>query len=311
MDYKEEYNELCKKRMKDILNYFITYCDNHGLRYFCSQGTALGVMRHHGFIPWDDDVDVMMPRPDYEKLMKIYSDDFSNSYELVTPYNTPNYYLPFAKIIDKKSTIIERRKIPCTLGLFIDIFPLDGMPEDEVEINSLSDTYCKYRQRLTEVSSREGIIDFLYFLLTGQFGRVKRNIKYLFKRTSCRKDILNKLKEIGDKYPFDSADRVSVEDSDTIYHPFPKDWLDPPVLMAFDELKVAMPCKSDDYLKHAYGNYMQYPPVEQRVNNHMDALFYFNLNERKEHHEVKNEILKEYFHKRVKAVFSKLNSVFL
>lgn len=302
MDYKEEYNDLCKKRMKDILNYFITYCDNHGLRYFCSQGTALGVMRHHGFIPWDDDVDVMMPRPDYEKLLKMFKNDASCNYELVTPYNTPNYYLPFAKLIDKQSTIIERRKIPCTLGLFIDIFPINGMPESEVEINLISDAYCNYRQRLTEVSSREGIFDILYFLLTGQFSRVKRSIIHIFKRTKCRKDILNKLQEIGEKYPYGSSSSVSVEDSDTIYHPFPKEWLEPPVMMAFDELKVAMPCKSDDYLKHAYGDYMQYPPVDQRINNHMESLFYFNLTKRMEFIKIRKEIRKEYIIKRFKLL---------
>ena len=305
MGYKEENNELCKKRMIKILKFFIAYCEKNGLRYFCSQGTSLGVMRHHGFIPWDDDIDVMMPRPDYEKLLNMFDNDFSSNYELVTPNNTPDYYLPFAKLIEKQSTVIERRKIPCTLGLFIDIFPINGMPEDDEEIQILSDSYCKYRQRLTEVSSREGIIDVLFFSLTGQFGRVKRTIKFLFKRAKCRKEILKELREIGKKYPYDRANIVSVEDSDTIYHPFPKKWLEPPVMMAFEDLMVAMPNKADDYLKHAYGDYMQYPPVEQRINNHMESLFYFNLTKKIDYKIVKKEIRKEYLNKRVKILLKK------
>lgn len=303
MEYKEDYNNICKQRMKSILKYFISFCDNHNLRYYCSQGTCLGVVRHHGFIPWDDDIDVMMPRPDYNKLIGELSGEISNDLELVTPYNTPNYYLPFAKLIEKKSTIIERRKIPCTLGLFIDIFPINGMPDNRDETLNISKSYSLYRQKLTEVSSREGIIDLLYFCFSGQFGRVGRSLKYYFSRDASREKILSRLHELGEKYNYDDSIYVSVEDSNVIEQPFPKDWLEPSVIMAFDELKVSMPRDSDSYLKHAYGNYMEFPPEEQRINNHMESLFYFNLYERIDYSLVKKEIMKEYIKKRRKKLF--------
>ena len=100
----------------DILKAFIRICDEYGLRYYCCAGTAIGAVRHHGIIPWDDDIDVIMPRPDYDRLLEIAETADLGKYELITPYGDDTYPLYFSKISNKDTTLNEDRHIPCVIG---------------------------------------------------------------------------------------------------------------------------------------------------------------------------------------------------
>ena len=116
-----------------ILRELISICERHGLHYYCCAGTAIGAVRHHGIIPWDDDIDVIMPRPDYDRLLEIAQQEDFGQYELITPYNNPAYPLYFAKLSDRTTTLVEERERPCVIGLFVDIFPLDATASDIAE----------------------------------------------------------------------------------------------------------------------------------------------------------------------------------
>lgn len=113
----------------EILEYFDEICKKHGLRYYLEHGSLLGAARHQGFIPWDDDLDVSMPRPDYEKLKVIMETEIREPYFFQTAY-TDTLLFPFAKIRNTNTTAIE--EVYCTKdaphqGIYIDIFPLDGV----------------------------------------------------------------------------------------------------------------------------------------------------------------------------------------
>ena len=96
----------------DILRAFVEICNEHGLHYFCVGGTAIGAVRHGGMIPWDDDIDVCMPRPDYERFVEVFNAMDSPDYELVTPYSQDNYPLPSMKLCNKKTTLMEDEHTP-------------------------------------------------------------------------------------------------------------------------------------------------------------------------------------------------------
>lgn len=114
-----------------LLSKFIEVCKRHNLRYFLNGGTLLGAARHGGFIPWDDDIDVMMPRLDYEQLCLVASKEFEEPFFFQTSLTEKEFFRSHAQLRDSRSTgcIIEDRTKEINRGIFIDIFPIDGVPE--------------------------------------------------------------------------------------------------------------------------------------------------------------------------------------
>ena len=105
-----------RKLQRELLEIYIEFdriCRAANIPYVMSGGTLLGAVRHKGFIPWDDDIDVFMPRPDYDRLMDICARQDMGRYELCTPYNTDNYFMHFSKLCRRDTTIMERVDTPC------------------------------------------------------------------------------------------------------------------------------------------------------------------------------------------------------
>ncbi len=115
-------------RMLRIMEALDQMCREHGLSYGMFNGSLLGAVRHGGFIPWDDDMDICMPRPDYERFIAHASEWLPAPYEFVCTENDPNYPLPFGKVQDASTTLIERLHLSYLGGIYVDVFPLDGVP---------------------------------------------------------------------------------------------------------------------------------------------------------------------------------------
>jgi lipopolysaccharide cholinephosphotransferase len=111
-----------------VLRELDALCRANGLTYYLSYGTLLGAARHGGFIPWDDDVDVMMPRADHDRLLHLFPSLAPDHLVLGTPSVQPGWPLPFTKISDRRTTVQEPLAVPIELGVNIDVFPVDGMP---------------------------------------------------------------------------------------------------------------------------------------------------------------------------------------
>lgn len=127
-------NELTLEELKkiefDILKHFDAFCKEHNIRYYLAYGTLLGAIRYKKFIPWDDDIDLLVPREDYDRMIKLFRD--SERYRLFTFENNSNFHYPFAKLCDmttrKEQTVYKNRGVE--LGVEIDIFPLDTWDND-------------------------------------------------------------------------------------------------------------------------------------------------------------------------------------
>lgn len=265
-----------------VLRQYIAICKEHHLTYFCCGGTAIGAVRHQGMIPWDDDVDVFMPRPDYDRFIQIASQQLPEGLELVTPYNKKDYHLFFAKLCDKHTTLQEEQDVPCVYGLYIDIFPIDGAPDDIEDARAMIRLFTKTKHKLEAISTHVSFMSYLSLLKEPkEWGRFARKTIGFFLRKWYRRHLLKQLSDISYRYSYDSASLVAVYCGS--YGPkevFPKAWLQGTKTFLYEGMEVDLPTGYDEYLRQYYGDYMQLPPEEKRISHHMKT--YYNLYERED-----------------------------
>lgn len=246
-----------------ILKTVVEFCEKHNLRYYLSEGSLLGAVRHGGFIPWDDDMDIAMPREDYDKFISLWNTDIHNDCRLFHQNTYPKYYLPFAKVIlmkDCKFSSLIRTGLKAmreVKGPGIDIFPLDETGPLSPELIKRS---CKVRKL------RNILLTKVYYIKNPQ----KRRL-YSFQSTfNSYKTLHKKLTKIltADKGKhteyytnFGSAYNVSKEI-------FPKSYFEPARTIDFEGLQVRIPFKSEKILTCIYGDYMTPPPENARTCPH-------------------------------------------
>lgn len=249
------------QRLLNILLTFDKVCSEHGLRYCICGGTMIGAVRHKGFIPWDDDLDVSMPRPDYEKLIAHCREWLPEPFEFVCAENDPLYPLPFGKIQDASTTLIERRHLYYLGGCYIDIFPFDAYPDN---------TFMRRLQCMR------------YFWLKKMLYLVHRDpfrhghgpsswLPRLVRRLYTMPGIQRKIRRVLTRYDYDKAGLVASY-TDGYRKIMPKKVMDTYGPFDFEGHTVQGIADYDPYLKVMYGDYMTLPPVEDRWQHDFDYL---------------------------------------
>lgn len=276
-----------------VFKKFISICERNNLTYYCVGGTLIGAVRHHGMIPWDDDVDVCMPRRDYDKFRDICSKEDLGNYELHCAENTNNYYFQFSKLCDKTTTIMEQADMPCVFGLFIDIFPVDGIGDDYDNAVKWKEHYRKVQNQLEAISTRNKFVDYIKLLGDSfEWGRfVHKTIGFFF-RKPYRHWLMERLDKIMRTYDFNNSKYAvtycGVYKDKEIY---PRHWLGTPAKSQFEDFEVCIPEHWDEYLRHFFGDYMKLPPVEERQYKHEKV--FFDLDRGLTVKEVEKEMRKE------------------
>lgn len=266
-------NELQAKEL-EILKFFIKICEKHHLTYFLIAGTALGAVRHKGFIPWDDDIDVALPREDYDKLMTLTS-EFEGTNYFLQNYNTdPKYIYNYAKIRDNTTTYIENyyKTYQINHGVWIDIFPFDGVSyklEDRKKFHkkvkgSWGQVWLQYPYGLRRSFSKETWFKDLLLNI----------VAYPWFWTNVN-HYRNKLidKKVS-KIPY--KDALLVGNFFGIYgykEIFPREVFLEGQKGEFEGIEVNLPKDYDKYLTMMYGDYMKLPPEEKRVGHHYHSGF--------------------------------------
>ena len=255
----------------EIYAEFAKVCDRHGLRYYAFAGTLLGAIRHKGFIPWDDDLDVAMPRPDYEKFVQIYKTELPRHLKFVDWKNTPEFHMLFGKIQDARKekvlTLEKRLGHMLSNGVYIDIFPIDAYPS-----NKLYRTYLKYRDLLLLPIERFHLYEFSHLSKKGKLAWIFGAFLSLLVPWLRKHDQFMALHENAiKKENYEEADLVS--DCGLRYNVLsqpvmPKDGWGTPVPHEFDGRGIMIQQDYKGYLKQKFGDYMKLPPQKSRRPSH-------------------------------------------
>lgn len=271
-----------QQRLLVIFKFLVSFLEKHNLRYVSCGGTILGAVRHKGFIPWDDDIDIYMPRKDYDKLLSLKSELIKEGYD-VTSINDEGYYLPFAKIINKNTTIWEKKCYPYVLGLFIDVFPVDYFDLDDKTIKKIQ---IKSRRLFRRYQMTLRPFDFVEDMT--HFNPLR--LKIVLQRCLCKniqQKYLDKYKKFEKSYTCYNGNKcmsMSISKGKILK----SEWFDDTIDHAFEDTTIKIPKDYDGYLSLIYGNYMQLPPLEKRNSGH--ETFYIDLEKGKSLSEVRKEM---------------------
>ncbi len=257
--------ELFKVQM-DLLIIFRQLCEKHGLTYFLAYGTLLGAVRHHGFIPWDDDIDVVMPRKDYEKLQEVAMEELEYPYFLQTPKNDSYFYCGYSRLRNSETTAVEDSTwgSRSNLGIWIDIIPLDYIDSDSKKNEKVIEKKLFYQGLLfakTYGSQKEQMADICPFQW-----KWYRRLSAIF----TRKFLCHKVDSLIRKCGTSTSPYVAMLGGyNRKPQRFYKEDFASTLTMEFEKEEFSVPVGWDRYLQTAKGkDYMTLPPVEKRVSHH-------------------------------------------
>lgn len=241
-----------------ILNDVAMFCEKNDINYFLTYGTLIGAVRHKGYIPWDDDIDIAMPRPDYIKFLETYNN--KKSYYRMTCFElNDRYSLPFGKVTDTRTIMIESMyKANHNYGVYIDVFPIDGV-KDEKSV--------KKAQRLRrELNAKQAVLG----RGRGFWGDIKIIIGKLLLLHKSVSSILSKISRICMTYKYEECDKVAYIPS---LYTSSKIIIDKKLISAndfgeFEGKKYRIPIGYDAFLRQIYGDYMIFPPKDRQVSHH-------------------------------------------
>ncbi|MFI3285880.1 MAG: LicD family protein [Rikenellaceae bacterium] len=256
------YDTQCiQKRLLTILSSFDKVCREHNLKYYLWAGTQLGAVRHEGFIPWDDDADIAMPRADYQRLLKHADKWLPAPLNLANLHTTEGYPHYFARVQDVGTTMIIRKHLNYVEGLHVDIFPLDNIPNNRLS-RSFHFMRLSIHHRMLYYASRSPKKD---------KKRYKAAFYKLLQKVIDRKKVLLSLDRLMQRY----NKKETLYCADSFYGSC--DYVEKATLgkqkkYLFEGVELYGVEFADKYLSDKYGNYMVVPPENARVQHSVDFM---------------------------------------
>jgi len=258
-------NRKVQELTKYTLNVLLDFCEKYNLKYYFTGGALIGVVRHKGFIPWDDDIDLGFPRKDYDKLHELLKKEMPEGFALCNRFTEENWHFAMSQFIDLESEIeINLAEEPRLAHIWIDVFPLDGLPNNmitrwfKVKIILMHRYLIQIANISTQVDSHrsrpwyeKAILGFCKVIPIGKMINTEK--------------ILNHLEKILRKNDFDKGNWCGnmlgrYREREVVL----KEWFGTPQKGVFEGQAVNIPEKSHEILKALYGDYMKLPPEKER-----------------------------------------------
>jgi lipopolysaccharide cholinephosphotransferase len=267
-DVKMKMNSEFKRKLQmaelDILKAVVNICEENQIRYFATWGTLLGAVRHRGFIPWDDDIDIAIPRDDYERFIRIAQQKLPP--HLMVHYYTTNKYAPCTvlRVMNRNTTWINKnsKKIKeLYQGIIIDIEPLDGLSAD-----------TNAQKRLIKYVSLLLKLDIHWRYPISIYAHIKQRLFYpislLLRPLFGRYLFANKIIEVLKENNYEKSKYLVFGDSGTVFR---KCYFDEFIYLDFEDIKIRCPSGYHNYLRECYGDYLQIPAEDDRC-EHADVI---------------------------------------
>lgn len=260
----KEGNKIKLEEMKTIqvemLKYINQVCKENNIKYFLMAGSLIGAIRHDGFIPWDDDIDIALTHDDYKKLINILKKSNYKSYKLLDHSTQTDYFYPFAKLVDSRTIMIENNfKNIENYGVYIDIFSYHGLPNDEKEREK---HYRKIKNLQRQI--------FYFSMINPYKGNIFKKIAKIplvaYSKTIGIKKILEKYNKVLNTYDVSKTEYaicnfpLYAKDSEIQKSSLLKNV----TYHRFENIEALILCEYDEWLRVTYGNYMELPPENER-----------------------------------------------
>ena len=261
-----------KKIQLGLLNALDDYCVQNDLTYYLAYGTLIGAIRHKGYIPWDDDIDVMMPREDYNKFIANFNNDkHASNLKAISHEIDTDYYLSFAKLINKSNVMKEEVNIDYHIGVYIDVFPLDNLADD----------YKVAKKRMKKAFRYNEILLLKNLTISKErvwYKNIMLGIGRLVSSFWTRDTLIDKLNSFGVHKKDDcfteyigTVTGIFVGNESRV---FESKWFKDTVKDEFEGRDFIAPAGYDSLLRKLYGDYMKLPPIEEQTSHHAFNAWY-------------------------------------
>ena len=253
-------SEELKDIQLQILNVVSEFCDEYKIRYWLDSGTLIGAVRHKGYIPWDDDIDIAMLRPDFDKFIQLFN-SHNERYKFHCYENNAKFYYAFGKVLDTQTVLYEPDKNGTEISINIDVFVYDNAPSN-----------LKLVEKMYKIRDRNNLCEVAYkhqgtakgsLLRRFSVGVLKGLVK-LFPRDYFVKKIVKNAKKYSDKETEYVGDFTGCMTHFICRKSIFNEFID----VEFEGKKYKIPIGYDELLRSVYGDYLQLPPQEQRVSHH-------------------------------------------
>ena len=254
----------------EVMDVVDKFCRQNDIRYFITAGTLIGALRHKGYVPWDDDIDIVMLRDDYEKFIEQFR-DFSPRYKVCSIETDPNCHFSYAKVYDDNTIFIEgnERKGGKCIGVNVDIFPLDYVTDDYNDAVRLKKKIKPY----------DGILTVKHIVKKDRGFR--KNVTLFVLKAVCSlipfSWCIKRIDRLARRFEKNTTSRYVV--NAVIYAKgereiLERDWFRDSIELPFENRKYLAPIGADQYMRRLFGDYMQLPPEEKRVTHHSFKAYY-------------------------------------
>lgn len=245
----------------EILKVVDKFCVENEITYFMCGGTLIGAIRHEGFIPWDDDIDIMMKRDDYERFIELFAKEKSY-YKVYSHILQKDYPHAYAKVADERTVLLNGINGAIKMGINIDVFPIDDLPNDEKEIKHLVEKSILLNRKLLlkqiKLSKKRSLIKNVIILIG----------KILYSPISVH-ELLVQLNTNAVKYRGCKGEKCADLVAGFGYKEIQdRKNLSKVIKLQFEDAKFMAPIGYDNYLKGMYGDYMILPPIEKQISHH-------------------------------------------